>query len=177
MPSNKNLLQESNSNIQLSADSDLKPKITIGFQLAKILKLKRRFIDIEMKELGLSRTGWQVLFWLTILAPCSQKELLKNLDIDAGHLARVLEEFEQKKYIVRSQIEGDRRSLLIQITQYSQQNLIPHMQATINKENTILLNGINEENKILLFKLLAQVEENMESVLTTYIIKDAENNG
>jgi len=115
MPSNKNLLQQSSSNIQLSADSDLKPKITIGFQLAKILKLKRRFIDIEMKELGLSRTGWQVLFWLTILAPCSQKELLKNLDIDAGHLARV--------------------------------------------------------------KLLAQVEENVESVLTTYIIKDAENNG
>lgn len=144
---------------------NLNPETTIGFQLAKILKLKRRFIDIEMKELGLSRTGWQVLFWLKILGSCSQKELLKNLDIDAAHLARILEDFETKEYITRSPIKGNRRCLFIDVTPYSKQYLMPQIQATIEKESAILLDGVSDANRKLLITLLKQIETNIESLL------------
>lgn len=140
-------------------------KDTIAFQLIKILQLKRLFVDIEMNQLGLSRTGWRVLFWLNILGPCSQKELLKKLEIDAGHLTRVLEDFEKKGYIVRTPIQGNRRSLFIQMSKYGNNFLMPHMQAAINKEDFILLKGINDNDKRLLLKLLNQLELNMENAL------------
>jgi DNA-binding MarR family transcriptional regulator len=112
---------------------------------------------------------------LNILGSCSQKELLKNLDIDAGHLARVLEDFEKKEYIVRSPIEGNRRSLFIQLTNYGKTSLMPHIQHTIDKESSILLNGINDKDQKLLIKLLNQLEMNMEIALTD-IIKDTAHN-
>lgn len=94
----------------------MKIKESVGFQLIKILKLKRHFIDHEMKKLELSRTEWRVLLWMKILGHCSQKELLKNLEIDAAHLARLLERFEKNKVIVRKQVETDRRSLFVELT-------------------------------------------------------------
>jgi len=143
-------------------------QVTIGFQMLKILKLTRKFLDAEMKALGISRTGWQVLFWMHILGSCSQKELLKNLDIDAGHLARVLEDFEQKEYIVRTPIEGNRRSLFIQMTKYGRKSLMPYVEAAIEKEGYILLNGINDKDKARFIKLLNQLELNMTAALNDY---------
>ena len=151
--------------VQGKCKSELTNEMIIGFQLAKIVKLKRHFIDIEMKQLGLSRTGWQVLFWLKILGSCSQKELLKNLDIDAAHLARILEDFETKGYIERSPIKDNRRCLFIEVTQYSKQHLMPQIQATIEKESAILLDGISNSERQLFIKLLNQVETNIESLL------------
>jgi DNA-binding MarR family transcriptional regulator len=140
-------------------------QIKVGFQMLKILKLTRQFIDIEMKELKLSRIGWQVLFWMNILGKCSQKELLYNLDIDAGYLARVLEEFENKGYIVRTPVKCNRRSLLIQMTEYGQDYLMPRVLATIEKESEILFKGVSNKNKKLFIQLLEQLETNMKAAL------------
>lgn len=154
--------------IEVDDNSLINNKITIGFQLLKILKLTRKFIDTEMKELKISRIGWQVLFWMSILGPCSQKELLQNLDIDAGYLARVLEGFEKNGYIIRTPIQGNRRSLFIQMTEYGTQFLMPHIQAIIDKESAILLNGINDKDKIFFIELLTKLEINMQNALDAY---------
>lgn len=144
----------------------------VGFQLAKILKLKRHFVDLEMKKLDLSRTQWQVLLWMKILGPCSQKELLKNLDIDAAHLARVLEELEKIKYISRTPVAGDRRSLFIQMTDFSKRKVIPHIEMALEKEDIVLLDGLTTRDKELLKKLLNKLEENIESAINPEIQKD-----
>ncbi len=138
---------------------------SIGLKLVKVVKLKRHFIDIEIKELGLSRTQWQVLFWLQILGSCTQKELLANLDIDAGHLARVLEEFEKNKYITRSPSKEDRRSLFIQITPYTEQKLLPKIEKAIHQEDTVLLKGLKADERNQLKNLLNKLEENLKKVL------------
>jgi DNA-binding MarR family transcriptional regulator len=142
-----------------------KIRSTVGFQLAHILKLKRRFIDLEMKKLSLSRTQWQVLLWMKILGPCSQKELLKNLDIDAAHLARVLEEFEKNNYVIRMPMPDDRRALSIQLTTFSKEKVMPHLEATLAKENAILLKGLSINDKKNLGKLLEKLTNNMNLIL------------
>lgn len=165
MRTNTGEIQSLNESIENGVVSVIGDKVTIGYQLQKILKLTRKFIDIEMKELNISRIEWQVLFWMSILGSCSQKELLKNLEIDAGYLARVLEGFEEKGYIIRTPIPGNRRSSFIQMTEYGKQFLMPHIHATIDKEGSILLNGINDKDKRFFIKLLNQLEANMKAVL------------
>jgi DNA-binding MarR family transcriptional regulator len=124
----------------------------VGFKLSKVLKLKRRYIDIQMRELGLSRTQWQALLGVKILGPCSQKELLTHLDIDAAHLARLLEELEINEYVVRSRAKEDRRSLLVQLTPHSKQKIIPKIEKALNQENTVLLKGLNTVDRNYLKK-------------------------
>lgn len=160
--SNMNKLLEKDNEIE---NSILDNQIKVGFQMLKILKLTRQFIDIEMRELKLSRVGWQVLFWMNILGRCSQKELLYNLEVDAGYLARTLEEFENKGYIVRTPIKGNRRSLLIEMTEYGQNYLMPLVLTTIEKESEILFKGISKNDKKLFIKLLDQLETNMKQEL------------
>ncbi len=143
---------------------------SIGYQLAQIVKLKRRLIDIDIKPLGLSRTQWQVLFYMSLLCPCTQQELLNRADIDAAHLARVLEELEKNNYIVRAAVEGDRRALSIQLTAHSKQHLVPHIQATMEKENALLFKGLTLADQERLHQLLEKMQHNMESPLNDLLM-------
>src|SRR5690606_25340991 len=101
---------------------------SMGAKLARLVKLKRRFIDNELKKLRLCRTEWQVLLWVGAICPCPQQELLKNLDIDAAHLTRLLIKLEKDKYICREFIDGNRRAFLIRLTDYSKKHIIPYIE-------------------------------------------------
>lgn len=137
-------------------------------QMVNILKLVRRLIDTEMKkkmqEMGMSRTGWQVLFWMRSLKSCTQKELQNHMDIDAGHLARVLEEFEKRRYIVRSACKEDRRCLSIEMTEEGKQMLMPDVERSIAKEKSVLYQGFTEQDKTHLSQLLSRLEKNLEGI-------------
>ena len=134
----------------------------ICYQMINIIKLVRRLIDEEMRTAGVTRTGWQVLFWLRRLSSCTQKELLQHMDIDAAQLARILDDLEKKNYIVRSQQQGDRRCLVIDMTQHCQNNIMPHVERTIAKENAVLSKGLSSTEMTKLQQLLAKLEKNLE---------------
>lgn len=137
-------------------------KKVVGFQLARILWLKRRFIDNEMKKLSLSRSQWQTLHWLNMISPCSQKELLNYMDVDKAQMARILDEFEKNGYITRTRIPEDRRSLFIELTSLSKDQLIPQLEKTFKCENKILLRGLNSLDQEKLLTLLEKIEKNIE---------------
>ena len=139
---------------------------SIGFKLAQIVKMKRHLIDLTMEQFSLCRSQWQTLFWLHKLGQCSQKELLNKMDIDKGHLARILNEFEQKKYITRIAKVNDRRSLVITITEYTQKTLFPHLEKAFIEEDAVLLRGLSERNKSELQALLAKIAANLEGELS-----------
>lgn len=140
---------------------------TFGFQIALIAKLKRKLIDTYVANLELSRTEWQALFWINRLGDCGQKELLKNLEIDAGHLARVLEKLEKKNYITRMPIPTNRRCVFIHLTEYSKKNIIPKILLAMKKEDQVIFEQISDEDKIYLQQLLLKIENNLEVALIT----------
>jgi DNA-binding MarR family transcriptional regulator len=140
-------------------------KDLIGPQLAKVTNRLRRYIDNEMKSFDLSRTQWQVLCTLRNMGSCSQKDLLSNLDIDAAHLARVLDRLECRKYITRDKLDNDRRSLFIKMTSLALEQLVPHIVQVHIKEHNILLSGLTTSETEQLSQLLKKLESNMDSAL------------
>jgi len=140
-------------------------KYSVGFRLARILWLKRRFIDIAMKPLDMTRTQWQTLHWLNMISPCSQKQLLNYMDIDGGQLARTLDEFEKTNIITRKPLTEDRRCLLVELTLHAKKKLIPHLEKVFEKENTILLEGISVPDRRILTNMLEKIESNIDSEL------------
>ena len=139
---------------------------TIGYQLSKILKLKRRLTDQKMQSLNLSRTQWLTLVWIQIIgSPCWQKDLLANLEIDAAHLTRILAELESRNYIQRTIVDKNRRCLLIDFTDYYIKEIEPFITNIIETENNILLSNLNDDDKTHLIKLLNQLEQNISNAL------------
>ena len=107
-----------------------------------------------MKSLDLSRTQWQVMVRFSMFEmPCSQKTLLKSMEIDAAHLTRVLDQLEQKNLIKRIPDRNDRRSINIQLTQQGEA-LLPKIKAIMFHESEVMLNGLSLEEKQQLEKLL-----------------------
>jgi DNA-binding MarR family transcriptional regulator len=147
------------------------PKATyendIGLKLVRIVRLKRQLIDIRLDATDLSRTQWQALLWIHRIENCTQKDLLKHLDIDAGHLARVLEQLEQRKYIIRKPLPTDRRCLSIQATAHSKRHVIPKILRALEEEKDILLSGLNQQDRTQLLQLLCELEKNLETQLST----------
>ena len=136
-------------------------KYKINFHIAKVFRLKRRIMDQEMKKLDICRSKWQTLVWLKTLGACSQQELLKHLDIDAAHLARVLEAFDREQWIIRTRSPEDRRAVLIDITEKCQKDIMPAIEHGLQKEIEIMLNGLTENEKATLNKLLTKIENNL----------------
>ena len=147
-------------------------KTAICLQLIKVVKLKRQFVDVEMKKYGLSRTQWQVMLWLSMLGACSQKELLNNVEIDAAHLTRVLDGLEKKQLIIRSAIEGDKRTSFIAMTALSQQQLMPHIEKVLNEKNYLSFKGLSGSEKDVLLDLLQRLAGNMELALASQTSKE-----
>lgn len=139
------------------------PEPTTCALLSKIVRLNRYAIDIEMRKLELSRTQWQTLIHLSRLGACSQKVLLNQIDIDPGHLTRVLEQLEKDNYILRIRSKQDKRCLLINLTDYSKEYLIPKMQKIVEKSDSILLKDFNKSQKESIIALLKKIETNIES--------------
>ena len=149
----------------------------IGHQLAAIVGTKRRLLDAEMKSLKLCRTQWQVLCWLEYLGPCSQKILLQHMEVDAAHLARTLELCEQQGYITRKPMPNDRRSLFIELTPLSQNNLIPHLRGATERVHHALFSDLTLAEQTLLHQFLSRIEAQLKSLpnFDKYSIKTAHN--
>src|SRR3990167_8889459 len=135
---------------------------SVGFRIARIMWHKRRFIDIEMKPLDMTRMQWQTLHWLNMISPCTQKQLLNYMDIDGGQLARTLDEFEKNNIITRKPLAEDRRCLLVELTPHAKRKLIPHLEKVFERENDILLDGISSADKKKLTSLLEKIESNID---------------
>jgi MarR family multiple antibiotic resistance transcriptional regulator len=139
--------------------------ILIGPQLAKVTNRLRRYLDNRMKIFELSRTQWQVLFTIHCMGACLQKDLLNNLDIDAAHLARVLEKLEDRKYIVREKLNQDRRAIFIKMTPLAIKQLVPNIVQIHADEHDLLLKGLNTSEIKQLGLLLKKLENNMNVAL------------
>ncbi len=147
--------------------NDIKPDDTslIGPRLARVTNRLRRYLDNEMKTLDLSRTQWQVLCTLRNMGPCSQKDLLGNLDIDAAHLARVLDKLENRHYISREKLTSDRRVLFIKMTPLAMEQLVPHLTRIHTKEHQILLEGFTDTEAQQLNQILKKLENNINTAI------------
>lgn len=154
--------------VKITANSTLPTlkNYSVGSHLARIMWFKRRFIDIGMKPLDMTRMQWQTLHWLNMLCPCTQKQLLNYMDIDGGQLARTLDEFEKNNIITRKPLVEDRRCLLVELTPYAKKKLIPQLEKIFEKENDILLDGISAADKKKLTSLLEKIESNIHNALT-----------
>ncbi|HEL1838127.1 TPA: MarR family transcriptional regulator [Streptococcus suis] len=90
------------------------------YSFYQVNKLFNQFYMKNLKEFDLTYTQYLVLVVLWETAPLTLKELGEKLDLASNTLTPLLKRLEEKGYIQRSIPLGDKRQLLIQLTEDGQ---------------------------------------------------------
>ncbi|HEL2254432.1 TPA: MarR family transcriptional regulator [Streptococcus suis] len=90
------------------------------YSFYQVNKLFNQFYMKNLKEFDLTYTQYLVLVLLWETAPLTLKELGEKLDLASNTLTPLLKRLEEKGYIQRSIPLGDKRQLLVQLTEDGQ---------------------------------------------------------
>ncbi|HFI2691511.1 TPA: MarR family winged helix-turn-helix transcriptional regulator [Streptococcus suis] len=133
------------------------------YSFYQVNKLFNQFYLKNLKEFDLTYTQYLVLVVLWDKAPLTLKELGEKLDLASNTLTPLLKRLEAKGYIQRSIPLGDKRQLLVQLTEEGQK-----LQAIL--EDKLLscfrqLDGLTIEKKQSYVKYNQELIESLQNYL------------
>ncbi|CDL86296.1 MULTISPECIES: transcriptional regulator SlyA [Xenorhabdus] len=136
-------------------------ELTLGSDLARLVRVWRALIDHRLKPLKLTQTHWVTLYNISLLPPeQSQIQLAKAIGIEQPSLVRTLDQLEEKKLITRHTCANDRRAKRIKLTEESE-NFIKEVDSVIGSTRKEILEGITHDELILLASVIKKIEKNI----------------
>lgn len=141
---------------------------SLGFELKCINNLIRRNIDMRFNEAGLGDLAGMQGPMLGYIREVSsvrdvyQKDLEKRFNVRRSTATVMLQNLEQKGYIVRESIKSDGRVKKITVTEKAVQHdmAIHHL---IDEFNEKLEEGITLEERECFFEVLGKIRSNLET--------------
>ncbi|MBC8953736.1 MULTISPECIES: transcriptional regulator SlyA [Xenorhabdus] len=136
-------------------------ELTLGSDLARLVRVWRALIDHRLKPLKLTQTHWVTLYNISQLPPeQSQIQLAKAIGIEQPSLVRTLDQLEEKKLITRHTCANDRRAKRIKLTGESE-TFIREVDSVIDLTRKEILEGITHDELILLSSVIKKIEKNI----------------
>jgi MarR family transcriptional regulator for hemolysin len=133
----------------------------LGHALAHIVNLKRRLLDSRLQGTGITRSQRQILLMLHQSGDCTQKNLLGQLDMDPGQLARTLEGLEKDGYIRRRPWAANRRCMFVEMTEHCRDKLMPGLLAAVDSVDQQLFQGFSLEEQQKMQTMLQRMQTNL----------------
>ncbi|CDL80806.1 transcriptional regulator SlyA [Xenorhabdus szentirmaii] len=136
-------------------------ELTLGSDLARLVRVWRALIDHRLKPLKLTQTHWVTLYNISQLPPeQSQIQLAKAIGIEQPSLVRTLDQLEEKRLITRHTCANDRRAKRIKLTGESE-TFIREVDSVIDSTRKEILEGITHDELILLASVIKKIEKNI----------------
>ena len=139
-------------------------------QLAEKIEAVRRFNRFYTGRLGLLKPGLlqtrfpltqaRIIFELAHHEDFTARELIRELDLDAGYLSRILSAFEKDGLLRRSPSKSDNRHRLLKLTAKGRK-AFSALNERSKRENEALLQNLSEEDQ----QRLLQAMHTLESLL------------
>lgn len=127
--------------------------------------LSRRISYRAQKELGLSLGQPKVLDCLLENEGSDQKTIAAICEIEPATLGSILVRMEEKGLIERRQLEGNRRSLYVFLTEYGKETA-QKMKKIFDEEDSSALKSLTENEKeylnVILEKICKEMNQNLE---------------
>jgi DNA-binding MarR family transcriptional regulator len=134
---------------------------TIFYELEKAIKSYRQFAqrNIKTNNIDITIDQWLLLKTIRDNPKISQKEIAELVFKDYASITRMIELMVQKKYLVRSFHEGDRRRFKLELTKKSEklyEDLVP----IVLSNRTTALKGISKKELSIISELLQDIIKN-----------------
>ncbi|GAB2784184.1 transcriptional regulator SlyA [Halomonas shantousis] len=138
---------------------------SLGLRLGHVHRLWRMVVDHTVAPLGLTQPRWTALIVLRHLGEgATQKRLADSLGIELSSLSRTLEQLERQGLVHRCTSAGDRRAREVWFTPEGR-HVLAELDARANEARARLLEGIPEQERDALLRVLSRIESNADEVL------------
>jgi DNA-binding MarR family transcriptional regulator len=139
---------------------DLNWELRLGFLLHDVSRLRRRVVDRALKPLGVTRSQWWVLAFLSRSDGMSQVGLADDLDLGKVALGQLVDRLEKTGFISRRADEEDRRVKRVFLTRRGQA-LIARIRESVTVTEKEILEMINETDLRATGRALRKMKDNL----------------
>jgi DNA-binding MarR family transcriptional regulator len=123
--------------------SDLNWELRLGFLVHDVSRLRRRVVDRALKPLGVTRSQWWVLAFLSRSDGMSQVALADELDLGKVALGQLIDRLEKTGFVSRRADEEDRRIKRVFLTRRGQA-LIARIRESVTVTEKEILEKIDQ---------------------------------
>jgi DNA-binding MarR family transcriptional regulator len=125
-----------------------------------VSRLRRIVFDDFMKPLGITRSQWWVIAYLSRHDGMIQSDLANVLELGKAALGGLIDRLEASGFIDRRPDDADRRVKRVYLTTAGNQ-LVRQMRAKNLEMNELILAGLDREQRTQLAAMLQQVRRNL----------------
>lgn len=147
-----------------AAVPDLDWKLRLGFLVHDVSRLRRKAIDRELKPLGVTRSQWWVLAFLSRRDGMPQVALAAELDLGKVALGGLIDRLEAADLVERRPDETDRRVKRVYLTKNGLR-LIGKFRATSAGAEGEILKNIDEADLRATVNALRAMKKNLLGLL------------
>ncbi len=149
---------------------------TLGFLLHDIARLLRKRFEHRARCLGLTRSQWQTLAYLSANEGIHQGGLAEILEVEPITLVRILDKLAERGLIERRQHPTDRRIWLLYMRDEARP-LLETMREIGDVTRGEALDGIPTEQRDELFQILSLMKTNLVQACRTPLAENETNHG
>lgn len=135
----------------------------LGFLMHDVSRMRRIVFDQFMLPLGVTRSQWWVLAYLSRHDGMIQSDLASVLELGKAALGGLIDRLEMSGFIERTSDASDRRVKRILLTSKGTQ-IIQRMSELSHEMSERILDGLGEQERYQLAVLLTNVKQNLVSI-------------
>jgi len=147
--------------------------LRLGFLIHDVSRLRRIAFDLLMKPMGVTRSQWWVLAYVSRHDGMVQTELAALLDVGKVTLGGLVDRLESSKLVERRPDPADRRAKRIHLTAAAQK-LLMDMRNAEDRMNARILRGISAKQRSELTEMLTKIKDNLADVAAAQALPDDE---
>lgn len=137
---------------------------SVGWMLHKLKSSITRQVGLRLQDAGLTHAQWVPLMMLRHGGASSTAQLVRELDVDAGALTRLLDRLEAKGLIQRERSEQDRRVVMVSLNEAGER-VTAELHTVLSDVLNAHLSGFSHAEWRLLLSLLQRMIDNGEALL------------
>jgi MarR family transcriptional regulator for hemolysin len=143
---------------------DLNWELRLGFLVHDVSRLRRNIVDRALKPLGVTRSQWWVLAFLSRADGMSQVALAEELDLGKVALGGLIDRLEKTGFVSRRNDAEDRRVKRVFLTKKSQA-LIKEIRNSVSVTEKVILDDIDDADLRATVRALRKMKENLLTML------------
>ena len=151
--------------------ADLDSEIRLGYLIHDVSRLRRTLFDKWLSPLGVTRSQWWVLAFLSRNDGMPQTELAEELDVGKVALGALIDRLEDAGFVKRILDPTDRRVKRVVLTKQSK-SLIDTLRAKNNDFNQHILNGIPRDDIETTTQTLRAMKNNLLAGAKSFTAED-----
>lgn len=132
----------------------------LGFLMHDVSRLRRIVFDDFMKPLGVTRSQWWVLAYLSRHDGMIQSDLASVLELGKAALGGLIDRLEASEFIERRSDANDRRVKRIYLTARGAQT-VKEMRQLSHEMSERILDGLGHDERLKLSEMLTLVKQNL----------------